>query len=53
MHFGLIGKSLEHSFSKSYFETKFKSLHLNDHTYTNFPLNDIQDFLPFIKTNLQ
>lgn len=53
MHFGLIGKNLEHSFSKSYFETKFKSLKLNNYTYTNFSLNAVEDFLPLIKSQPQ
>ncbi len=40
--FGLIGSKLDHSFSKSYFENKFKSLGL-DYSYANFELADISD----------
>jgi shikimate dehydrogenase len=39
---GLIGKSLQHSFSKSYFEEKFKSLGLTNYHYTNFELAEIE-----------
>ncbi len=39
---GLIGKSLQHSFSKSYFEKKFMDLGIqNDHSYELFELADI------------
>ncbi len=41
--FGLIGKELSHSFSKKYFEEKFKTLFLKNHSYELFPLKDIQD----------
>lgn len=41
--FGLLGKSLVHSFSKSYFEQKFSSKNL-DCQYLNFELNKIEDF---------
>jgi shikimate dehydrogenase len=42
--FGLIGKSLKHSFSKSYFEKKFTDLGIqNDHSYELFELADITD----------
>lgn len=42
MNFGLIGKSLSHSFSKTYFEKKFKDLGLKSFTYKNFELLDIK-----------
>lgn len=38
---GLIGKNISYSFSKNYFETKFKKLFLKNHTYDIFDLNDI------------
>lgn len=41
--FGLIGKSLSHSFSKSYFEKKFNSEKL-DYQYQNFELGEINEF---------
>jgi len=39
--YGLIGKSLKHSFSKAYFEKKFQSLGI-DASYSNFEIADIQ-----------
>ncbi|MBL4862898.1 MAG: shikimate dehydrogenase [Crocinitomicaceae bacterium] len=41
--FGLIGKTLGHSFSKSFF-TNYFSEHNIEATYTNIELTDIQDF---------
>lgn len=49
--FGLIGKSLSHSFSKNYFENKFELLHLNDYSYSNFELENIEAFVELIKSN--
>lgn len=43
MRFGLIGKTLSHSFSKTYFEAKFEKEKL-DHSYSNFELSTIQEF---------
>lgn len=40
--YGLIGKSLGHSFSKEYFSEKFKSEGINA-TYTNYELDNIQE----------
>lgn len=42
--FGLIGKSLAHSFSKQYFETKFADEAITDAEYKLFELNEISDF---------
>lgn len=39
-NYGLIGKSLKHSFSKSFFDKKFKEENTAA-TYTNFELNEI------------
>jgi shikimate dehydrogenase len=47
--FGLIGKSLSHSFSAAYFQTKFASLGL-PHTYSLFELAAIND-LPEMLSN--
>jgi shikimate dehydrogenase len=44
MQFGLLGKSLKHSFSKKYFAEKFINLGLNDYTYSNFELSAIDQF---------
>lgn len=43
MQLGLIGKSLSHSFSKKYFEEKFKKENINA-SFRNFELNTISDF---------
>jgi len=40
--YGLIGKTLKHSFSKDYFNQKFQDLKI-DATYKNFELKSIQD----------
>lgn len=47
--YGLIGKTLDHSFSKSYFENKFITEHLQNASYSNFPLQSIEEFKSLIK----
>jgi len=47
--FGLIGKSLAHSFSESYFNEKFKKQGIKDVSYQNFELDSIDDFRSLIK----
>ncbi|GAA0539690.1 shikimate dehydrogenase family protein [Chitinophaga japonensis] len=42
--FGLIGHPLSHSFSKGYFEEKFRREGIRDCVYENFPLPDIAQF---------
>lgn len=39
--FGLLGKTLKHSFSKSYFNKKFEKENKKDHHYENFELESI------------
>jgi shikimate dehydrogenase len=52
MHqFGLIGKSLQHSFSKTYFEKKFELLGLKDHSYRNFEIESIEDLKTIVSHN--
>lgn len=46
---GLIGKTLSHSFSKSYFEEKFQREHISDFSYELFELSDIQQITGFIQ----
>jgi shikimate dehydrogenase len=41
--FGLIGKTLKHSFSKSYFENKFEKEHITDCVFELFELPKIED----------
>ena len=38
--FGLIGKSLSHSFSQKYFNDFFEKEGLHDHKYFNFAIED-------------
>jgi len=42
--FGLIGKTLKHSFSKNYFTQKFKENGINDCCYETFELSSIEEF---------
>ena len=48
--FGLLGKSLGHSFSKDYFTKKFSELNLN-YSYQNIEIENISDIIPFVKEN--
>lgn len=48
--FGLIGKTLEHSFSKRYFTQKFEKMGLQDHRYELFELSAIEEFENLINT---
>ena len=47
--FGLIGKHIDYSFSKAYFTNKFNIEGL-PHTYQNFDIEAIEDFLEIIKS---
>ena len=49
--FGLIGKKLTHSFSKKYFEDKFKKENLKNHNYELFELETIDAFKGLISDN--
>src|SRR6185436_16911925 len=49
--FGLIGSTVSHSFSKSYFDEKFFREGLRDYRYELFPLGKIQDIKTLIKEN--
>lgn len=49
--FGLIGKSLSHSFSSSYFENKFSTNNLLDCSYQNFELENIDNIRSFVLEN--
>ncbi|HEX2606756.1 MAG TPA: shikimate dehydrogenase [Flavisolibacter sp.] len=49
--FGLLGKSLSHSFSKGYFTQKFAELKLSDCRYENLELSSIDQLLPLIESN--
>lgn len=49
--FGLIGKTLKHSFSKTYFAKKFAEDGIADCSYENFELSSIEEFPNLIATN--
>jgi shikimate dehydrogenase len=49
--YGLIGKSLAHSFSKNYFTEKFLKENITDCSYELFELDDIKNFHSIIKNN--
>lgn len=49
--FGLIGFSLEHSFSQKYFSEKFKRENIGDAGFKNFPLEKLDDFPILLKNN--
>lgn len=46
--FGLIGKTLKHSFSQKYFEEKFRREQITDASYSLFELTDIKQLTEFI-----
>lgn len=49
--FGLIGATVSHSFSKSYFDEKFFREGLRDYHYELFPLSKIQEIETLLKEN--
>ena len=51
--FGLIGATVSHSFSKSYFDEKFFREGLRDYHYELFPLKNISDLEPLLKDSLE
>lgn len=51
-HFGLLGKNISYSFSRTYFTEKFRQLDIAA-SYKNFELGDISGFPDLIKKNPQ
>ncbi|MGI9548049.1 MAG: shikimate dehydrogenase family protein [Flavobacteriaceae bacterium] len=47
--FGLVGKNISYSFSRSYFTAKFEQLGLGKHSYENFDLSSIREFKELIQ----
>jgi shikimate dehydrogenase len=47
--YGLVGKSLSHSFSKEYFSQKFKKESISNCTYVNVELENISEFRNALK----
>ncbi len=50
--FGLLGKNISYSFSKKYFTEKFKGLQLDNYSYKNFDLQQIDDFPLILNENI-
>ena len=48
---GLLGKNIEHSFSKKYFTDKFAAKGITDFEYKNFPMDSLEDFKSFWEQN--
>jgi shikimate dehydrogenase len=48
--YGLIGRPLTHSFSKTYFSEKFSKEEIRDCVYENFPLNTIEELTTLINS---
>ncbi len=49
--YGLIGRSLGHSFSEKYFSEKFKKENISDCQYRNFEIIDLQKGISVLKSN--
>lgn len=49
--FGLIGKTLTHSFSEKYFSEKFRQQQIFDASYSLFPLQSINELNPLIRSH--
>ncbi len=49
--YGLIGRSLGHSFSEKYFAEKFEKENIQDCQYHNFELKDLEKEIPALKNN--
>ncbi|MGE5519302.1 MAG: shikimate dehydrogenase family protein [Candidatus Dadabacteria bacterium] len=51
--YGLIGRTLSHSFSKNFFDKKFASERIKNCSYENFELKQIEEFPKLLKTNVE
>ena len=49
--YGLIGRSLGHSFSEKYFSEKFQKENIEDCQYLNFEIENLQKEIPALKKN--
>jgi shikimate dehydrogenase len=47
--FGLVGRSLDHSWSEEYFRQKFQNENITDSAYKNFPITDIHNSLFLVR----
>ena len=48
-NYGLVGKNIAYSFSRGYFNEKFKAMGLKDYSYRNYDFENIQDFEVIVK----
>ena len=51
LEFGLIGKKLSHSFSKNFFEEKFRRLALTDHSYHLFEIESTSEIEVILRSH--
>ena len=51
--FGLLGKHIAYSFSRAYFEKKFKDESIDDATYENFDIDNISMFPDIVKNTAE
>jgi shikimate dehydrogenase len=49
--FGLVGRNIEYSFSRKYFNDRFEKDGLTDYSYQNFDIETIDEFPDIIKNN--
>lgn len=49
--FGLVGRDISYSFSRGYFTEKFSKLQLDNHSYENFDLEQIEEIKNVISNN--
>lgn len=50
--FGLIGKTVQHSFSKNYFENKWNDLFITDHEYNLIEIHSLDHLKEFLNTSI-
>jgi shikimate dehydrogenase len=50
--FGLIGKTLSHSFSPHYFKEKFETLHIQDAVYNSYELSSIDEVVALMQGDI-
>ncbi|MGN6604218.1 MAG: shikimate dehydrogenase family protein [Ginsengibacter sp.] len=49
--YGLIGRSLGHSFSEKYFSEKFRRENIQDCVYQNFEIKELAETIPLLKSD--
>ena len=49
--YGLVGKNISYSFSRTYFTEKFRKANKKSHTYENFDIQEIFEFPGILKNN--